>query len=169
MVHTWDSSKISWYPILWLFNLPSTFLSIPGYILIFLLWFPEQFPWVVFPTICLVCSFPQSSQLSEWSIFKNRFLLKHFLVQVTGEIQSYYYFFFWFSFPSHLSFFLYTYPSLPGRPKFFSFVSPFTGTLLSSFILNINSILSLTSGHDSSLKLFRNRFPIDHAHCFHSV
>lgn len=78
-------------------------------------------------------------------------------------------FFFWFSFPSHLSFFLYTYPSLPGCPKFFSFVSPFTGTLLSSFILNINSILSLTSGHDSSLKLFRNRFPIDHAHCFHSV
>lgn len=42
--HTYTSSKIFWYQILWFWPCPNNFLYIPGYILIFLLWIPEQFP-----------------------------------------------------------------------------------------------------------------------------
>lgn len=128
---------------------------------------------VVFSTLCLGYSFPKGSRIPEKSTFKpviNGISLSKKQVKSKSVFSHHDLSDLAFPLPLHPPhfFFLYTNSSLLGPPRFFSFASPCSRTLQSSFILHINPTLPLYL-RTSLFNLWRNHFPIDHVHYFCSI
>ena len=129
---------------------------------------------VIFPTLCL----GHSQKACNYQIiycFKHRLLIVFFcprnrwnpilLFSIMTSLSQLY-----LISPRNLFLFsLHAHTLLFGPPSFFYFTSPCSVTQQSSFIFHINPALSLASGHDSNFNLFRNHFPIDQTHYFHSI